>query len=81
MESSGETPQKAAVDGQKLYVTETNPRKLPQLRVVESIPCCLSPGQLQTIKGKNKALWLNEGRLCAGGGIGRRSGLDYKNLK
>ena len=28
----------------------------------------LSPGQLQTLKGKNKALWLNEGHLCADGG-------------
>ena len=25
------------------YMPDTNPRKLPQLRVVESIPCCLCP--------------------------------------
>ena len=34
MESSGETPQRAAV---KAKLTEYNPHKLPQLRVVESI--------------------------------------------
>ena len=35
VESSGETPQKAAVDDRS-YMPDTNPRKLPQLRVVES---------------------------------------------
>jgi len=36
VESSGETPQKAAVDDRS-YMLDTNPRKLPQLRVVESM--------------------------------------------
>ena len=44
-----------------------------------------SPDQLKTIKGKNKALWLNEGRIiCHYGGIGRHEGLWQKvevNLK
>ena len=36
----------------------------------------LSPGQLQTIKGKNKALWLNEGHLCGSDGM-----VDIADLK
>lgn len=37
MESSGETPQRAAVDDYVSWALITNPHKLPQLQIVESI--------------------------------------------